>query len=327
MFITSSSESIPVYEGFVDPTPEGLEILVLECFNDFEYESTLEQSGTGSGKSKWGSVNQILKDLFARLKAWFDQAVQRFNEIFNIKALFVKKYKDTILKKSTKGFTYTSYPYEIAEGEAYVYKVLDGVEKVFEELEVAKDFKTQANNARNHDGDMLWDFYRNVAGFDALKLNGNHERSMINEAVKFIFRGREKHPIAIEEFAGISPQTMMDSLLNYSKTLTSIRKAKDKSEKFGRKLIDYTWRVDNESRKQGIDSDKIVARSVTVMEMAKIVPTLTSAYYQISVEYLNTFHRVLREFLAFKPEADKEVKLLKTTANESAIFEQASSLI
>lgn len=276
-----------------------------------------------------GGVFERIKNFLIKLKnkivSWFNAVIKSLKAIFLTGEKFIKEFKDDILKKNGKGFTYKGYIYSGNRHQPAITDEMREIEKLFEPQSLkelgANDFDISARKEKLVKG-----------------LTGTNE-SNISEAIKEIkknFRGSDD-PEEIEDFSkGLSLSAMIEFVgTNGSKLIKEMEKDKKEFEKALNTAIrdlEKAAKVEADEAKDGDETKAILTRGATrASELSKfIVSTCTSvtqAYIDLAKECRSQSEKVLKSYLRYKPRKEGYGYTSFENDEPSNLFEAAMQIL
>lgn len=274
-----------------------------------------------------GGVFERVKNFLIKLKnkivSWFNAVIRSIKAIFLSGEKFIKEFKNDILNKEGRGFTYKGYPFADAL-DLDETKVGD-VEDLFKE--------TSLKQLGSNDVDIT---SKKEAIVKAV--SGTNETN-ISEAVKQLkktLRGADE-PEEIENFSkGLKLNEMIEVVGSQgAKQIKELEKGKKEIEKElnnSIKEVEKAARLSINDSKESDDQKALLTRGVTrASELAKftvsVVTSLFGASIDVFKECRSQSEKVLKSYLRYKPRKEGYGYTSFENDEPSNLFEAAMQIL
>lgn len=348
-----SSIDVPAYEGFVEPTSNGLMDLLQESTQDFyqlqaalyvadvvHEQATLESAQDAEAifesvvKDSLAKLKKIFSDMWAKVKSWFASVIQRAKLLFQSGEKFINANKKQLDEKNVLGFKYKGYKWDVASGQAKAEHFVDLAKKSIEQQAKVIDFAAKQVRAPKVDGSA-------PEGLDEVKEKvfnamGVEDISEMKKEIYLAARSGEEEAKEIEDFSANSKAELMELVKNSSKAISAIEKAKKATDAEYQRIIKA---LDAASKAigEGGGDDKGRAQAVNIVnraaKMVQFLLTIISAADAALIDNINTSAKAatatLKKYLTYKPakesytgEGDGDV-----TLESMSILDRAMKLV
>lgn len=341
------SYEVPAYEGFVEPTSNGLMDLLQESAHDaYQLEAALYVANVVHEQATMESAQQaelvfesvvsdtiaklkkIFMDMWARVKSWFAAVLQRIKMLFQSGEKFISANKKALEAKNVLGFKYKGYEITFDKGVAKSNTISDDIEKRIREFEGM--LSADAIPAGKVE-ESLADYKERILseiGFDNV--------AEMKKAIVIAFHNDEEDTDEIEDFGKNSKQELMDLVKNANKTINAVNKEKARLDKQFNAIIKKLDGVGKEiaNSKDGSDAER-GAKVMNVNRGTKVIQylmTLMTAAAAASVEGVQFTAKhaesVLKKYLTYKPTKESAVdEEFDQTLENLSILDRAMKLI
>lgn len=273
-------------------------------------------------------LKALWQKLWSKVKGWFNAVIRRIQLIFASGEKLVSQFGDEIKKKSSVGFKYTGYKYDINAGDAAADALIAGLEVGYNDT-----FKLGVNILNSGTEDQIKNSYDNFASKtkdkdagslveDIVKAKGGADSlSEAHENIIKKYRSDSDTTDDIENFSANSVETMLKVVKEGKTTVAKIKRAaSDMNDKFSKviskieeaskKAASAASKVeDNDSedtRKSKTETGTKMTAYFTkaINALKEIVTSMTSTYgvkVKMNEEAAKTFQAVLKKFVTWKP--------------------------
>lgn len=327
---------VEAYEGFVDPSQAGLQTILAESTAEamqlqaglyitdvlmeeavFEGAAEPEVLLEGVVGDTWTKLKKQFEAMWAKVTAWFRKAREGLVLKFTTGEKFIKKYKDDILKKQAKGFSYTGYKYTLEEGK----KTVDGIiAKLEDELEKAVGFTVSDESQKtiagqkaaisSHGKSESYDIA--AAKRELLASAGSEEMKDLQTNAYKSFRGGESDKSEFEDFNGNSKEAMVAWLEQAPGRIRDLDKAKSAIDADFKRVLNAIKLASKSIKREktegeeaktakgqnvGFAAHKFALAQYALTAISSINGVRVSAYKDSAKQ----FEKVLRSYLSYKP--------------------------
>lgn len=343
---SGTSFGVEAHEG-MDPSLAGLQSAILESadasfqlmggmlISDVIMESQIviesaspEVVMEGFAGGVLDKLKALWQKLWSKVKGWFNAVIRRIQLIFASGENLVNKFGDEIKKKSSVGFKYTGYKYDINAGDAAADALIAGLEVGYNDT-----FKLGVNILNSGTEDQIKNSYDNFASKtkdkdagslveDIVKAKGGADSlSEAHENIIKKYRGDSDTTDDIENFSANSVETMLKVVKEGKTTVAKIKRAAaDMNDKFSKvisKIEEASKKAASAASKVEDDDSADTRKSKTetgtkmtayftkaINALKEIVTSMTSTYgvkVKMNEEAAKTFQAVLKKFVTWKP--------------------------
>ena len=282
--------------------------VIKEGLNNDECATILE----GVVKTAIAKLKETFMKLWAKLKAWFQSVIRYFKSLLSNNKDFIKEFKQELLKKDPKGFSYKGYIYNLTAGDNAVNKgytaIMGEVDKCAKNITDHDYRKFSRDNVNTlsaneiADNDKLLEDDKYIISKVGLKSDTLTEMS--EELIK-IYHNGEDNEDQIEDFKDTSVTAMIKIL--ETSAPKAIKDAEDKqkdTEAMIKKLIAALDKIDVADGKDA-DSDLVYKsaqlQSRIASKLINVSKTLSSCQVSVWKDASATYRRVLGSFYRWKP--------------------------
>lgn len=269
-------------------------------------------------KTSYAKIREAFKKFGEKMKAFFEQVRKVLKSIFMKGKDFVKEYKQELKGKSTKGFKYTGYQYQIDKGNTAADKIFDAVESNIEK--VLGLFKSNSADTYKTILDDEAAFKEKLGQLQGYKISDNFADSVAKGMAKHaglsnvdditelkaelvkLYRGSEEKE-EIKEFEGVSVDAMCSFIEASEAKIGEFTKAeKDFTTAISNiiKVIDSLDNTSGDSAEQTAAyklMSKVSSKLTTYLNTGKAAIDIKVAIYK---EAANSYESVLRSFLRYR---------------------------
>lgn len=273
-------------------------------------------------------LKALWQKLWSKVKGWFNAVIRRIQLIFASGEKLVNQFGDEIKKKSSVGFKYTGYKYDINAGDAAADALIAGLEVGYNDT-----FKLGVNILNSGTEDQIKNSYDNFASKtkdkdagslveDIVKAKGGADSlSEAHENIIKKYRSDSDTTDDIENFSANSVESMLKVVKEGKTTVAKIKRAaSDMNDKFSKVIS----KIEEASKKAASAASKVedndsedIRKSKTetgtkmtayftkaINALKEIVTSMTSTYgvkVKMNEEAAKTFQAVLKKFVTWKP--------------------------
>lgn len=335
--VNTQTETVAAFEGYVDESLAGLQTILAESsLQSYQLragmyvsdilmeEAVLEGAATpeilmeGLVKDSFGKIREMFQKLWAKIKAWFEKAKKGLQLMFSSGQAFIKKFKEDIRSKSSKGFSYNGYKYTLNAGHGAVTGKIDTLLKAigesvdFDISEAQMSTSGQEKSLGDSSGKHKDSFNLSDEKEELLKQLGGDDLSEVLKTLAQEFRDGKDSKEDFEDFGGNSKEELIKMVEDASTAIRAVENAQKTTDtQFGRVLgsinkakskIEGT-KTNDEAGAQ--NKGRLVTFATHKYNMAHYALTLMASLNGVEVEALKEAAKqaesVLKSFLRFKP--------------------------
>ena len=266
-------------------------------------------------------IKSFFKKVWEKIKGWWNTIAKYFQALFTSQAEFVKKFKKELTEKSTTGFKYSAYKYDIGKLEG----LKDTASKGTTDAKAAFVAALQATKGAGEATDKLEKITEMKKKVDS-SFNGGKSGGVATfkkELVKSIRDGKSSKK-EWKEFGSNSLHDMIAYIEDNSGRLADLKEAQEAVTDAAATYSEEVDKVKSEYEKDNKESTQkshfitAVNKATEVAKYALSYQTATlSVANEMTKEISHEFERILKSFLHFK--ATKE-NYVPTNENATGSF-------
>lgn len=279
-------------------------------------------------------IKAAFKKFWVKIKAWFNEIKRQFQIMFMTGKDFIKKFKEEILKKNVKGFSYEGFHYTLGTGDSNVDTVINGVKSAIDvtldwtdnppSITSSKDFT--ADTFKGQKAELI----KKVSGMSVskeddltgteleekfiknLNLGGSTDITELREYIADSYRDGENSDgkDEIKDFEKESKNDMVSFLEGFDKKIKSIEKNEKDFDKMLSTIIkeldsiksNEVTKDDNGNQVPNADGFKYAQYASRVMSallnVGKAACSVKQAMYKSARAQ---YESVLKAYLRYKP--------------------------
>jgi hypothetical protein len=356
---------VPVYEGYVQEDLAGLQSILSESAHEsFQLragmyisdvmmeETVLEGAATPEVlmeafvKDTFGKIKEMFQKLWAKVRAWFEAAKKTLQRIFLSGENFIKKFKEEINAKESKGFKFTGYNYTIEKGKSDLagkIKVIEdtiGASVGFDITDVTGDAQQRAIGEKKESHKS--DFNLQEEKEKLVKKLGHDQMTDITKDLQKSFRNGKDSEEEFTDFGGNSKDELIKIIEGNKKYLADINQAQKANDEQFKRVLDAIKRAEAKLKSSEVSKDdkggaqaqakaKAVAFAQHKYNMAHFALTLENQLNGVHVEAAKSAAKqaesVLKKFLAYKPAKESWTSEEDGETSTNSILESAMKFI
>lgn len=318
--VQESTFEVPVYEGYVDPSLDGIMAITQETAHDFyqlnsalyvadvvHEEATLESAGRAEEilesvvSDSVEKMKKYFMNLWSKLKAWFASAIAYLKNMFVSGKKFVEANKKRLNEKNVLGFKYKGRKLTPSE---------TGVQVADKVVAIIKDEQADLTSAPSMT-DGKFDKTPQEEKEALLKQVGYEEISELTKEIRLSYFGGQDSDDADEivDFGANDKSELMELVSNSGKAVSNVEKLRTATDKAIAGIIKELNAAAGKANKDESAADRDKAINIAVINRKvnniKYLLTVHNAAIGATVEGIKAqskdAERVLRKYLTYKP--------------------------
>lgn len=354
--------------GYVEGTSTGIQNIIMEAAEaSYTFEASLyisdiiasqrvcegasiESVLEGFAGTAIAKLKALWEKLWSKVKGWFNAVIKRVQLLFQSGSKLVDTFGKELREKSTVGFKYKGYKYDLDKGAKEADTLIAALETSYRDT-----FKIASDISRANSADVVANSWTasgskeldtdEVIKTAAGKIEGAVSISEANEKIVKAYRGGEETAEEIENFGAASIDKMLDIVKSGKNEVAKLSRAKSDTDAKFKKVIETINKAatafGKEQAKHGENDtdDKKAARNETSSKIttyfakaSSILQTVISgimAVHGVKVsmyqEVVKSYQSTIKSFATFRP--TKGVKESSTEDDDDYEEEDDDSLL